>query len=238
MPCWIASVSGSVKSDFSMQKALSETDRFKILTAVRQSLELLRTLGIDTLESAPDTLEQIQADVQACNRCCLREQTPQPVCGEGTSQARLVFITGFPVAPDLEIGRPLQGPAGELFTKMIGAMGLDRAAVYVIPLLKCGPGDTRAAAETAAACCRSFLDRQLSVIAPECICIFGEFAASLLLNTREPLAHIRGKFHTYNTITALATWDPDTLLRNPALKRDAWQDLQAIMACLGLNRPT
>jgi DNA polymerase len=62
------------------------------------------------------------------------------------------------------------------------------------------------------------------------ICALGAFAAQTLLKTNTPISQLRGNFHTYENISLLPTYHPAFLLRNPAKKRDVWEDIQKVQA--------
>jgi DNA polymerase len=124
------------------------------------------------------------------------------------------------------------GRAGQLLTKIIAAMGLERRDVYICNILKCRPPGNRNPGEDEIAACEPFLLKQLDAIDPEIICALGTFAAKTLLRTESPISAIRGRFHDYHGRRLMPTYHPAYLLRNPGAKKMVWEDVQKIMKVL------
>lgn len=182
-------------------------------------------------------LAAIRKKVVACRRCSeLCTTRTQTVFGDGTVTPRLVFLGEAPGADEDAQGIPFVGRAGQLLTKMIQAMGLRREDVYILNILKCRPPGNRTPLPVEAAACREFLDAQLAVLEPEFICCLGACAAQNLLGTPRPIGQLRGRFHEYQAARVLCTYHPAYLLRNPSAKKQAWEDLQLLMAEMGLER--
>jgi DNA polymerase len=112
---------------------------------------------------------------------------------------------------------------------------LRREDVYILNTLKCRPPGNRNPLPHEAAACRPFLDRQLELIRPEFICCLGAVAAQSLLNTSTPIGHLRGKLHDYHGIQVVCTYHPAYLLRNPAAKKQTWEDIQFLMRKMGMD---
>lgn len=183
-------------------------------------------------------LAACQADAVVCTKCGLSATRTNVVFGDGDSGARLMFIGEAPGADEDAQGLPFVGRAGKLLDKMITAMSLKRGEVYIANILKCRPPGNRDPLPVEAAACRPYLEAQIGLIAPEFICCLGRHAATRLLGRDDPLSRLRGAVHRYNERTrVVVTYHPAYCLRNPASKRDVWQDLQVIMRELGL-KPT
>ncbi len=183
-----------------------------------------------------DTLEAVRADVAACTACaelaCTRKQT---VFGVGNPHARLCFLGEAPGADEDAQGEPFVGRAGQLLTKIIEACTLTREEVYILNVLKCRPPGNRNPLPNEVANCREFLDRQLALIKPEFICCLGTIAAHTLLETDTPISRLRGKFVDYKGIPVMCTYHPAYLLRNPAAKKDVWEDMKVLMRRVGIE---
>ncbi|CAN5827816.1 uracil-DNA glycosylase [soil metagenome] len=190
-------------------------------------------------EVRPAALEVIAAEVAACTRCpILVANRTQTVFGEGNPNARLMFIGEGPGATEDQTGRPFVGRAGELLNDMITkGMGLKREEVYIANIIKCRPPENRDPANDEVRNCIGYLERQIEIIQPEYLCLLGRPASQALLNTALPLSRLRGRWNRYKTIPAIATYHPAYLLRNPADKRKAWEDLQMLMQAMGLKAP-
>lgn len=181
-------------------------------------------------------LDVIQAEVKPCIKCHeLATTRTQTVFGVGNPLAQLCFVGEAPGADEDERGEPFVGRAGQLLTKIIEACQLKREDVFILNVLKCRPPGNRAPLPDEVANCRPFLDRQLAVIRPQYICCLGTTAAQTLLQTDRTIGQLRGKFHDYRGIPVMCTYHPAYLLRNPAAKRDVWEDMKKLMAKLGVN---
>jgi uracil-DNA glycosylase family 4 len=177
-------------------------------------------------------LEAVRAELGDCQRCGLGHLRHLLVFGEGSPRADLVFVGEAPGADEDAQGRPFVGQAGQLLTKIIGAMHLKREEVYICNILKCRPPGNRNPQPDEIAACEPFLIRQLRAIRPRVICALGTFAAHALLKSEAPISVLRGRFHTYQGIPLMPTYHPAYLLRNPGAKKQVWEDVQMIMKTL------
>lgn len=187
-------------------------------------------------KAAPLTIETIRSRWGDCRRCDLSAGRRSLVFGEGPAGARLMLIGDVPSPEDDGKGRPFTGEAGDLLTKMIGAMGLSRDAVYLTTVLKCCPQSGRNPLTDQTGACRPLLDAQIRAVNPELIVTLGAVATQVLLGGDRPVAGMRGQFQTFHTWTVMPTFHPAFLLTHPDSKKDAWADLKKIMAHLGLER--
>jgi uracil-DNA glycosylase family 4 len=183
------------------------------------------------------SLAEIQADLGDCTRCKLCKGRKNIVFGVGNPSARLVFVGEGPGADEDVQGEPFVGKAGQLLTKMIEAMGLQRSDVYICNVVKCRPPNNRDPEPDEVAACEPFLVRQLDAIKPEIVVTLGKYAAHTLLRETTPITKMRGKWKSYHGIALMPTFHPAYLLRNPAEKRAAWADLQEVMKALGMTAP-
>jgi len=183
------------------------------------------------------SLEQIALAVSACTKCPLHTTRTHTVPGEGAANARLMFVGEAPGADEDRLGRPFVGAAGQLLDKMIGAMGLARDRVFIANILKCRPPGNRDPLEHEIAACLPYLRAQIALIGPEAICSLGRHASHALLERKDSLGKLRGRFFEYCGARLLPTFHPSYLLRTPADKTAAWKDLQQIMHLLDLPLP-
>ncbi|MBQ4329847.1 MAG: uracil-DNA glycosylase [Lentisphaeria bacterium] len=179
------------------------------------------------------TLVQLQELLKDCQRCELCRRRRNIVFGEGDPDARLMFIGEAPGYDEDIQGRPFVGRAGELLNKMITAMQFTREEVYIANVIKCRPDDNRTPNPVEIDCCIPFLRRQIELIRPEVIVVLGAVAAKALLNTESGISRLRGRWCSYENIPVMPTFHPAYLLRNESSKKDAWQDLQQVMARFG-----
>ncbi len=178
--------------------------------------------------SSPLTWPELQAAVEACTRCELHKTRTQTVFGSGNQQARCMIIGEAPGAEEDRQGLPFVGKSGQLLTNMLAAIQLARSEIYIANILKCRPPNNRDPKPEEAACCRAYLERQITLIQPKLILVVGRIAAHNLLQTTTPLGRLRGQIHTLpqTKTPVIVTYHPAYLLRQPAEKRRAWQDLQ------------
>ncbi|UCF94826.1 MAG: uracil-DNA glycosylase [Desulfobacterales bacterium] len=178
---------------------------------------------------APETLDDIRTDLGDCQRCRLAAGRTNIVFGTGNSRAKLVFVGEGPGFEEDQQGEPFVGPAGQLLTKIIEAIQLDREQVYICNIVKCRPPGNRNPLLDEIETCSPFLERQLAAIRPDFVCALGTIAAQTLLKTTAPISRLRGRFYDYMGIKVLPTYHPAYLLRNPEKKRDVWEDMKMLM---------
>lgn len=177
------------------------------------------------------TLEEIRAELGDCTRCKLCDQGRKAIVfGEGNPSADVLFAGEGPGYHEDRLGRPFVGPAGELLDKMIGAMGLAREDTYICNVVKCRPPKNRDPEPDEVDACHPFLKAQVESVKPKVIVALGRFAAQTLLDTSEGISRLRGRFHPCFWTKLMPTFHPAYLLRNPAGKRQVWEDLQQVIA--------
>ena len=187
------------------------------------------------LDLSAHTLATLPALVAACTRCGLHAQgRKQTVFADGSPQARLMFIGEGPGAEEDEQGVPFIGAAGQLLTKMIAAMKLPREAVYVTNIVKCRPPGSRAPTDDEGRACLPYVQRQIELVKPEVIVVLGGVPFLHLLG-QKGITSGRGRWYEYCGRPVMATYHPAFLLRMPGKKGEAWNDLQLVMARLGLK---
>jgi uracil-DNA glycosylase family 4 len=173
-----------------------------------------------------DSLGELAKKVKRCTRCPLYETATNGVPGEGNPKAGLVCVGEAPGAKEDETGRPFVGQAGQLLTKILGAIDLTREDVFICNVLKHRPPGNRNPRPEEVEACSPYLIRQLELIKPKVIVAFGTFAAQTLLQTKTPIGQLRGLVHRYHGIPLIVTYHPAALLRNPAWKRPTWEDVK------------
>jgi len=182
------------------------------------------------------TLEILRQEVVPCTRCReLAAKRTQTVFGVGNPQARLCFMGEAPGADEDRLGEPFVGRAGQLLDKIIEACQLKREDVYILNMLKCRPPGNRNPLPDELVNCRPFLERQLELIQPEFICCLGAVASQNLLGVTTPIGRLRGKMHKYRGAKVVCTFHPAYLLRNPAAKKDCWEDMKFLLREMGVE---
>ena len=173
-----------------------------------------------------DSLEAIAAHAAKCKRCPLWSTATNCVPGEGSPKAQLVCVGEAPGEQEDLSGRPFVGKAGQLLTKILAAIDLQREDVFICNVLKHRPPGNRNPLPDEVTACSPYLVRQIELIRPKVILAFGTFAAQTLLETKLSIGKLRGTVHRYYGVPLIVTYHPAALLRNPAWKRPTWDDVQ------------
>jgi DNA polymerase len=180
------------------------------------------------LTPSTETFEQIHAEIGDCTRCPLHLERTHVVHTEGNRKARLMFVGEAPGADEDAQARPFVGRAGQLLTKIIEAIGLKREQVLIGNVNRCRPPGNRAPTTEEATTCKPYLLREIAIVQPEVIVVLGNTAMKNLLDTREGITRLRGRFQDYKGIKVMPTFHPAYLLRDPSKKRETWEDLKKV----------
>ncbi len=196
-----------------------------------QAAKALATLSDKGCGSEP--LLSIRGELGECTRCKLHAGRTTLVFGVGNPTAELMFVGEGPGADEDRQGEPFVGKAGQLLTKMIEAMGFRRTDVYIANVVKCRPPNNRDPEPDEISACEPFLKAQIAAIRPRVVVALGRFAVQTLLRDTTPISRQRGRWREYEGVRLMPTFHPAYLLRNPAEKRAAWDDLQLVMKEFG-----
>ena len=181
-------------------------------------------------------LAALREEIGDCTRCALHALgRHQVVFGVGNPDADLMFVGEAPGKTEDREGEPFVGEAGQLLTKIIEAIGLSRADVYIANIVKCRPPNNRNPEPPEVETCSPFLLRQIDVVRPKVVVALGKFAAHTLLGTDAPISRLRGRLHEYrHGIRIMPTYHPAYLLphRSPEKKREVWEDMKIVRALL------
>ncbi len=183
-------------------------------------------------------LEEVRAELGDCRRCGLCEKRTNIVFGVGNPEARIMFVGEGPGADEDAQGIPFVGRAGKLLTDIITkGMGLRREDVYIANVVKCRPPGNRDPEPDEMDACMPFLEAQIAVIRPEVIVALGRVAVQALMGHPVQITKFRGQWTNFRGVSLMPTFHPSYLLRNPAAKRQVWEDVQAVMEKLDLPLP-
>lgn len=192
-----------------------------------------------------DTLDKIAAEVRTCRKCEIGSTRTHAVPGQGNPRARLMFVGEAPGADEDQQGLAFVGRAGKLLTQIIEAMGLSRDEVFIGNILKCRPPGNRDPKLDEIDNCWPYLKRQLEQIQPEVIVALGAHAARTLLDTKDAIGKLRGRFHEYKfsedlpPAKLMPTYHPAYLLRNYSYdnRKRVWEDMMKVLKELGMPIP-
>ncbi len=169
----------------------------------------------------------LRQQVQGCAACKLRAGCTQTVFGVGDEKAGWLFVGEGPGADEDAQGEPFVGQAGRRLDNMLAAIGLKRGNnVYIANVVKCRPPNNRSPEAGEIAQCLPYLQRQVALIKPKLIVALGKTAATALLGRDATLGSLRATIHEYQGVPLIITYHPAYLLRSPAEKAKAWQDLR------------
>ena len=185
--------------------------------------------------SSGESLPAITGEVAQCTRCLLHKTRTKTVPGQGHPHPDVMFIGEAPGRDEDRQGLAFVGRAGQLLTKMIEAMGYTREDVFIGNILKCRPPNNRAPLPEEMETCLPYLRRQIRLLQPKVIVALGATSAKGLLDSQTGISKLRGNWYTFEDIPLMPTYHPAYLLRNPAAKRDVWDDLKAVLK--KLDRP-
>ena len=197
--------------------------------AATSPAEAAAPLATGRSEHSVGPWEALREEVMRCTRCALHATRTQGVFGVGNPRAEWMVIGEAPGAEEDRRGEPFVGRAGQLLDAMLRAIGLSRAQnVFIANVLKSRPPNNRDPRPEEVGACLPYLRRQIELVRPRLLLAVGRIAAQNLLGTEESLSRLRGRVHTFGELNTplVVTYHPAYLLRNPADKRKAWEDLK------------
>jgi len=183
-------------------------------------------------------LRAIREEMGDCTRCRLSQGRKTIVFGQGNPNAELMFVGEAPGAEEDQQGLAFVGRAGQLLTDIIEkGLKMKRSDVWIGNVIKCRPPQNRNPELDEIMACQPFLEAQIRAIRPRVLVGLGKFGAHWLLKTAVPITRLRGKVGDYEGIPVMPTYHPAYLLRNPAAKKDLWEDMKVVLQMLGRPVP-
>jgi uracil-DNA glycosylase family 4 len=185
-----------------------------------------REIEIPTL----DGWGAIDAAIEQCEACELSQNCTQKVPGVGNREASLMIVGEGPGQDEDIRGEPFVGRSGKLLDRMLQAIGIAREDVFITNIVKCRPPNNRDPKVDEAQQCRVYLDAQIKQIAPKVILSVGRVSAHNLLGSKLPVGKLIQQMHQLpdTDIPVKVTYHPAYLLRSPAAKAIAWQDMKLL----------
>lgn len=170
--------------------------------------------------------------IKDCRRCSLGGGRMNFVFGTGNPQADIVFAGEAPGEQEDKQGLPFVGPAGQLLTRMLEAVGIMRDDVFICNVLKCRPPQNRPPADEEIELCVPYLFEQIEIISPKIVVALGRFAAQSLLQTQKPIGQLRGRVYRLGQSDLIATYHPSAILRNASNRPILEGDLKKVRELL------
>ncbi len=184
-------------------------------------------------EKAGLSLDELSAKILRCTRCGLARTRNNVVPGMGVEHPDVLVIGEGPGEDEDMQGLPFVGKAGVLLDKMLDAIQLNRQTnCYIANIVKCRPPQNRNPFPDEQSACFGFLQSQIHILKPKMILCMGKIAIEKLMDQRVAIMTEHGTFYDYHGIPVMVTYHPSALLREPELKRGAWNDLKAFKAKL------
>lgn len=178
------------------------------------------------------TLAELRSAMESFEGSQLKKLATNTVFADGNPNSRIMFIGEAPGYDEDKAGLPFVGRAGKLLDKMMAAIGLDRTRAYIINVMPWRPPDNRNPDPGEVAMCIPFLRRHIELAQPRIMIMLGAVSARHVLGLNDGIMKLRGRWLEYRIgtemIPVLPTLHPAYLLRQPAHKKLAWRDLQAV----------
>jgi len=194
------------------------------------------TASSGEIAAACHDLTSLRQAMENFQGCALKTTAKHTVFADGNPKARVMLIGEAPGRDEDLQGLPFVGRSGQLLDRMLAAIGLDRTQVYISNILPWRPPGNRPPTSAEIAICQPFIERHIQLASPELLLLLGGISVKALFNASEGIMRLRGRWKQYpageKLIPALATFHPAFLLRQPAQKKQAWQDLLALRARL------
>lgn len=201
--------------------------------------------GIKTAREAVKdvkTLEELKTAITSFTACNLKNTAMNTVFADGNKDSKLMLIGEAPGADEDRIGLPFVGQSGQLLDKMLASIGRPReTGFYISNIIPWRPPGNRTPTGAEISLCLPFIEKHIELISPDFLLLLGGTAVSAILDTKESVSFLRGKWHNYTikttgkTIPTLVTFHPAYLLRSPLQKRAAWKDLLTLQERINKN---
>ncbi len=236
---------------------MKSADQSKVLKDIKNWLRMQQNLGIKYIKNSDvikefinrqdmtveeeiletSSLEKLKEEIKNCTLCPLHKKRTNPVFGEGAKDALLMLVGEAPGREEDLTGRPFVGVSGQLLTKMLRAINIERNSVFITSVVKCRPPNNRTPNAKEIKSCKPFLYKQIELIKPKILLALGQCAAHAILDTKVPLKELRAKPHNMKinncNLIVFVTYHPAFLLRQYGekqifYKRQAWHDLKML----------
>lgn len=174
------------------------------------------------------SIDKVRSQILDCRLCKLHENRVNAVPGEGNINAKIMIVGEAPGRKEDELGKPFVGMAGKILDEMLDKAGIDRSKIFITNVVKCRPPGNRVPdEEECTTCISNHLDRQISIIQPQIICVMGRIALESLLGMKSILAN-RGKFVARNNLRYFLTIHPAATIYNVKLRFYLEKDLSTL----------
>ncbi|MFN3780720.1 MAG: uracil-DNA glycosylase [Candidatus Kapaibacteriota bacterium] len=175
------------------------------------------------------SLTELENRINRCTKCELSKTRTKFVFGSGNPDADIMFIGEAPGAEEDLQGLPFVGRAGQLLTKLLREVGIERKDVFICNILKCRPPNNRKPLPSEIEMCKPYLLKQIEILNPKVIVALGATAIEGLFNIKKKMSELRGSIIYLNKIPVIVTYHPAAILRNPNLQREVIEDFNLLL---------
>ncbi|MCL2690015.1 MAG: uracil-DNA glycosylase [Chitinispirillia bacterium] len=225
----------STKSNFGNTSSASKLSKIKPLDTFNYvKLSAPHSSNIKSLPPHSEKREKLAVlyrEAVKCDKCKLSQSRSKVIFGTGSAEGKVLVIGESPLCADDEnAGLPFQGEAGELYHRILDRMNLSGGSdVFTTYLQKCRGVDENMFHNDCAVICKSLLDRQIEIIEPKALLVFGQSAANALFNNGDDIEKLRSANHTYKDIPVIVTYSLPLMNKEPNLRTGSWEDLKKIL---------
>ncbi len=175
------------------------------------------------------SLSELENRINRCTKCELSKTRTKFVFGSGNPYADIMLIGEAPGADEDLQGLPFVGRAGQLLTKLLKEVGIERNDVFICNILKCRPPNNRKPLPSEIEMCKPYLFKQIEILNPKVIVALGATAIEGLFNMKKKMSELRGSILSLNKIPVIVTYHPAAILRNPNLQREVIEDFNLLL---------
>ena len=177
------------------------------------------------MPATTDELLELHGRIRACTACPLHATRTQAVPGYGPVTARIMAVGEAPGETEDREGKPFVGAAGQLLTRLLQGVGLDRRDIYITNTLKCRPPGNRDPEQSEVDACSHFLDEQIAMLQPDVILVLGRHALGRLLPGGGTITRLHGQRVRRGTRVYVPLYHPAAALYNANLLETLQQDM-------------
>ena len=188
-----------------------------------------------------NTLADLKEEIKNTNSCSLKKTAKNFVFGDGNPESDVMLLGEAPGEEEDKSGVPFVGQAGKLLDKMLAAIGQNRKNTYLSNIIFWRPPGNRNPTDEEINLCLPYVYKHIEIVRPKILILAGSIAAKAILNDHsQGITQLRGKWqnvkisNSNNLLPAMPIFHPAFLLRQPARKREAWEDLKNIKKAIDM----
>ena len=189
-------------------------------------------INSDQIQNKKEELIKLKDKLNAIENCKLKKNSNKTILGNGNLNSPIIFVGGTPDENDEKSGNTFEGQIGELFTKMLSAINIERKKIYTCYAINFRPPFDRKPTTSEIKRYSSFLQNHISIINPKIIILLGSTAMEAVTGLNSKISNERGKWKEIilknKTFPLMITFSPSYLIRFPENKKYSWEDLKKI----------